>query len=185
MKSIFREYRLFFVFLFKFLIFYIVLTGAYKIYLNQFDKDKYEVDGVTEHVAKSTAVLMNFFNQEARTFPHETENCMRFVMKDRQISRIVEGCNAISVIILFVAFVFAFSNGFKKTFTFILIGSIFIYILNIIRISLLNYAFYNYPEYKRVLHDIFFPLFIYGVVFILWIVWIVKFSGYEMNHNKS
>jgi hypothetical protein len=36
----------------------------------------------------------------------------------------------------------------------------------------------HYPSSRDFLHDIVFPLFIYGVVFLLWIVWVFKFSGH-------
>lgn len=181
MKSVFIQYKPFFLFLFKFLAFYIVFTVVYKLYLNQYDENQYEVDGITKNVAIYSARLLNMFGEEAYTYPNEMGNYMSFLVSNKYVSRVVEGCNAISVIILFAAFVFAFSNTFKRTFVFILAGSIIIYLLNILRIALLNYAFYYYPQYNDFLHDILFPLFIYGVVFVLWIVWITKFSGYEKN----
>ena len=54
-----------------------------------------------------------------------------------------------------------------------------IFILNIFRIALLTAGLYKYPEYGAFLHDILFPLVIYGVVFVLWIVWVIKFSAYS------
>jgi exosortase family protein XrtF len=53
-----------------------------------------------------------------------------------------------------------------------------IFILNIFRIALLTKGLYKYPEYGTFLHDILFPLVIYGVVFVLWIIWVLKFSAY-------
>jgi exosortase family protein XrtF len=51
-----------------------------------------------------------------------------------------------------------------------------IFILNIFRIALLTIGLYKYPEYGTFLHDILFPLVIYGVVFLLWILWVIRFS---------
>jgi exosortase family protein XrtF len=81
-------------------------------------------------------------------------------------------------VILFAAFIFAFSNRWKKTGLYIVIGILIIHVLNIIRIALLTYALYYYPAYEELLHGTIFPLFIYGLVFLLWIFWITKFSGY-------
>lgn len=86
---------------------------------------------------------------------------------------------------MFAAFIFAFSNGFKRTISFILIGSFIIYGLNIVRIALLTYALYYYPEYEELLHGTVFPLFIYGVVFLLWILWVTKFSGYAKRNIEK
>ena len=45
-------------------------------------------------------------------------------------------------------------------------------------IALLSYALYYYPTYEELLHGTVFPLFIYGVVFLLWVFWVLKFSAY-------
>jgi exosortase family protein XrtF len=85
--------------------------------------------------------------------------------------------------ILFAAFIFAFSNRLIKTFLFIITGLFLIYLLNITRIALLSYALYYYPTYEELLHGTIFPLFIYGIVFLLWIVWVTQFSGYDKKAN--
>lgn len=178
MDSIIKQYKPFFSFLIKFLAFYIVFTFVYKMYLNQFDVSKYEVDFISQKVAFQTVGLMNLFGGEAYAYLHEFEPAVKIIFNGKYSARIIEGCNAVSVIILFAAFVFAFSNGVKKTFVFILLGSFLIYVLNIVRIALLTYALYYYPDYEELLHGTVFPLFIYGVVFLLWVLWVTKFSGY-------
>ena len=102
---------------------------------------------------------------------------------NKYLARIIEGCNAISVIILFASFIFAFSAKFKTTFLFILLGSALIFVLNILRIALLTIGLYYYPEYEEFLHNIVFPVVIYGVVFVLWIVWVIKFSSYAKRND--
>jgi exosortase family protein XrtF len=82
---------------------------------------------------------------------------------------------------LFISFVIAFSGKIKNTIYFIIVGSLIIHILNIIRIALLMVAFYHFPKANFILHDILFPLVIYGTVFILWIIWVNKFSFYAKN----
>ncbi|WP_278019687.1 hypothetical protein [Flavobacterium ginsengisoli] len=49
---------------------------------------------------------------------------------------------------------------------------------NILRIATLIVLSYNFPQYYRFLHGTFFPLVIYGYVFILWVFWINRFSKY-------
>ena len=106
------------------------------------------------------------------------ENRVKIIFKEKFVARVIEGCNAISIMILFAAFVFAFATQWKKTMLYIGIGIFLIHILNIIRIALLSFALYYYPKYEAFLHGTIFPLFIYGVVFILWVLWVTKFSGY-------
>ncbi len=160
------------------MLFYFAFAYLYTLYLNQFDASKFQIDGITVMVSKHTASLMNLFNQDYQVIPNEMEASMKIIYKKIYIARIIEGCNAVSVIILFAAFIFAFASEWKKTALYIVSGSVLVYLLNIIRISLLVVAYYYYPDYKEFLHGIVFPLFIYGIVFILWVVWVTKFSKY-------
>jgi exosortase family protein XrtF len=70
----------------------------------------------------------------------------------------VEGCNAVSVMILFV-FVFAFYKG--KKLVFVILGLILLYIMNVLRIVGLNIDS-DYKEYGKTFHDYIFPAVIYG-----------------------
>ena len=46
---------------------------------------------------------------------------------------------------------------------------------NIILITL-SLTMYHYPKYEEVMHSVFFPAAIYGMVFLLWIIWVNKFA---------
>lgn len=176
MKNIFQQHKVFFIFLIKFLLCYLVVTIIYSFYLNHYHTHKNEVDGITYFVAEQTKNTLVFFGAECEIIKHEFEPSYKVIYNSVYIARIVEGCNAISVIILFASFIFAFSNRFIITFLYIFLGSILIFILNIFRIALLTKGLYKYPEYGTFLHDILFPLVIYGVVFLLWILWVIRFS---------
>ena len=184
MKNYWIQYKPFLLFLVKFIFSYLVLTFAYQYYLNHFDIKKYEVDSFTKLVTSQVEQLLLFFNGDARIELHPTQPCYKFYYNGKFVSRIVEGCNALSVIILFISFVIAFSGKIKNTIYFIIAGSLIIHLLNIIRIALLMVAFYHFPEANFILHDILFPLVIYGTVFILWIIWVNKFSFYAKIPNK-
>jgi exosortase family protein XrtF len=178
LKKYWVQYKPFLLFLAKFALTYLVLTFLYQYYLDQFDAKNHEVDGFTKTVTHQVEQSLLFFNCDANVSLHPTEPCYKFLYKGKYISRIVEGCNALSVIILFISFVIAFSGKLKHTILFILVGSLIIHILNITRIALLMVAFYYFPEANTILHDILFPLVIYGTVFILWVIWVNKFSFY-------
>jgi exosortase family protein XrtF len=87
----------------------------------------------------------------------------------------VEGCNVISVVILYAAFIFAFYKG-AKTIFYVLGGIFLLHILNVLRIVLLNIIFLKYPQYEKIGHDYIFPAIIYGGVVVLWLVWIQFFA---------
>lgn len=178
MKQIINQHKPFFVFLIKFLLFYLVLTITYKLFLSNYNIEKNEVDCITFHVAEQTKNALIFFGKDCQIVKHEFEPSYKILYQGKYVARVIEGCNSISVIILFASFIFAFSTSFGKTFSYMLFGSVLIYVLNFFRIALLSVALYHFPHYEHLLHSIIFPLVIYGIVFLLWILWVTKFSGY-------
>jgi len=165
-------------FLGKFFLTYLLLTLVYKSYLNQYDLQQCEVDSFTQIVAKQTKDVMVLFKCDFSIAPNLKESAVNARYNQRPIARIIEGCNGLSVIILFISFVVAFSGKLKPTVLFILGGSLLIHILNVSRIALLCVLMYHYPKQKHLLHGVLFPLLIYGLVFVLWIIWVNKFSKY-------
>jgi len=177
-------YKPFLLFLGKFLLSYLLLTFAYESYLSQFDVTKFETDGFTQLVAKQTKDVMLFFNCDADIEPNVKEPAVNLLYNGKRMARIIEGCNGLSVIILFVAFIIAFSGRIKATILYLIGGSLLIHILNVARIALLCVLMYYFPSQKHFLHGVVFPLFIYGVVFLLWIIWVNKFSKYATKTAK-
>lgn len=178
MKKYFIQYKPFLFFLGKFLLTYLVLTFSYEIYLGQFDVNKFEVDGFTQLVAKQTKELLVFFSCKTAIFNNINEPSIKLLFNQNYVARITEGCNGLSVIILFIAFVVAFTGKLRHTILYIMAGSLLIHILNITRIALLSVLMFYFPEYEHILHGVIFPLFIYGVVFVLWVIWVRKYSVY-------
>jgi len=177
-------YKPFLLFLGKFLLTYLLLTFVYECYLSQFNVDKFEVDGFTQLVAKQSKDVLLVFNQNAFIVPNINESSVNFFFNQKHMVRIVEGCNALSVIILFMSFIIAFSGKARTTILFIIGGSLLIHILNVLRISALCVLIYYFPKQQHFLHGVVFPLFIYGVVFLLWIIWVNKFSLYATKTVK-
>ena len=177
MKTYFIQYRPFLLFLIKFFLVYFVLTFSYKYYLNHFDSALlFQVDGFTQLVANQVNYVLMFLGYDSIIVPHTNEASIKLILNQIFVARVVEGCNALSVMILFVAFVVAFTGKWLHTILFIIAGCLLIHILNVFRIVMLSIALLQYPEQEHLLHGVVFPLFIYGVVFGLWFFWVNKFS---------
>ena len=183
LKKYLTQYKPFLIFLLKFFLSYAILTFLYQIYLNKYDTTQFEVDAITKIVARQAQQTTTFFGYHSEIADNLEQSSVKFFVKEKYVARVVEGCNAISVIILFIAFVIAFKGKIKQTFFFVFLGSILIYVLNIIRIALISIALYKFPAYEHLIHGVIFPLIIYGVVFVLWIVWVNKFSIYATKAN--
>ena len=184
LKNLLQQYKPFLLFLGKFFLSYLILTILYQSYLNQFDVKNAEVDGFTKSVAKQTEWVLSLIDNHSYTTKHLTEPSIKLFYKNKYISRVIEGCNGLSVMILFVAFVIAFSGKFKNTLLFLLFGIVIIHVLNVSRIALLSMALYFYPQFEHFLHGVLFPLIIYGVVFVLWVIWVNNYSSYASVSKK-
>ncbi len=176
MKALLTKYKLVIRFIVVFLAVYSVLTIGYNLYLNLSDGSTFYPDYFTNLVAKQTSALINGMSYDAQILPHANEPSMKIIINGKFVARVIEGCNAMSVIILFLSFIIAFAGQLKTTILYCLAGSIIIYAFNLIRIVILSVGLYHYPWRREMLHTVIFPLLIYGTVFLLWMVWVNRFS---------
>jgi len=88
---------------------------AYKFYIQYSDGSKFYPDYLTHLVAIQTETLLNAFGYDTQVIPHPDEPSMKVILKGQYLARIIEGCNGVSVVILFISFVVAFSGSVKTT----------------------------------------------------------------------
>jgi len=151
--------------------------------LDYSDGSTYYPDYLTNLVAKQSESLLHTFGYNASIAPHPEEPSMKLIINNKFVARVVEGCNSISILILFISFMIAFAGKFKPTFLYILAGSVLIYVVNLLRIAILSIGLYHYPWRREELHTVIFPLIIYGMVFLLWMFWINRFSSLKKEHD--
>jgi exosortase family protein XrtF len=173
-KELILKYRSVVQFVFLFLGSYLLLSFCYAMYLKLSIGGSYHPDFVTHYVARQSTGLISKLGYNAEIIAHETKAQMVLNINGSYLASIIEGCNSISIIILFIAFIVAFAQNFKKTFFFILVGSLLIYVVNVFRIVILAIALYHYPNQEKFLHAVVFPGIIYGMVFLLWMLWIKR-----------
>lgn len=176
MLQLFKKYRSVIRFIFIFLGSYFVLSLFYNAYLVFFRSEVYYPDFITHLVALQSESLIRSLGYSAQILPHKSELSMKLIVNHRYLARIVEGCNAISIIILFASFILAFFGKLRLSLFYIFAGSVIIYAMNVIRIALLAVGLYELPHYSVWFHSILFPLIIYGTVFLLWVFWVRIFS---------
>lgn len=172
MKELFKKYKSVVLFIVLFLGTYLVLSTIYSYYLKASVTGGYYPDYITNLVATQSAAILDALGYFVVMEEYDGRVGMLIIIENTYAVNIVEGCNSVSVVILFVSFIISFAERFKKTVLFLLAGAVLIYIVNLLRIVLLVVASYKYPEYQEVLHSVIFPAIIYGMVFILWVVWV-------------
>ncbi|MBS1590832.1 MAG: archaeosortase/exosortase family protein [Bacteroidetes bacterium] len=101
------------------------------------------------------------------------ETTSDIILKDnRKIIGIADGCNGLELYILYISFLFCFPARIIKIITYILAGSVIIYVANVLRcyfISLMNMERFNLIE---VAHHYVFKLIMYAVIFSLWVLFL-------------
>lgn len=182
MTELFKKYKSVIRFIITFLLVYVILSLAYQLYLELSEDSKYYPDYLTNVASRQSKELLETIGYETRVIPHPDEPSMKLIIRDKFVARMVEGCNSISVIILFISFIIAFSGKLKTTFFYILAGSTLLYIVNLIRIVILSVGLYHYPWRREILHTVIFPAIIYGMVFILWMFWVNRFSNLKSKN---
>lgn len=151
---------------------YFVLIALYQFYLNLYDN--VASDPLSRIIAEQSNFCLGAVGYDAQLVDATDRKGIYFYINEIWASIMVEGCNAISIMILFLAFIFAFYQGIK-TFWFAVGGLFFLYIINVFRIAFLNFLFVEYPDFAHSAHDYLFPAIIYGGVIILWGIWIKFF----------
>lgn len=160
-----------------------LFSVIYKFYLQYSDGSKFYPDYFTHLVGVQSVDILNTLGFDAQILPQESEPSLKLILNKVYVARIIEGCNGLSVLILFISFIIAFSGKLKTTFFYILAGSVLIYVVNILRIVILSIGIFRYPKQTDILHEVVFPAIIYGVVFLLWIFWVNRFSKLHNKHG--
>lgn len=93
------------------------------------------------------------------------------------------GCNGFEIYCIFAGFIIIFSGKFWKTFIYIIIGVIILYISNILRVGMLAIDHYKRLDMFQFNHKFTYVVMVYSLVFALWYYWITKFS-IEKNENS-
>lgn len=154
------------------------MFALYSAYLGktQITEGIFSCAPITKNVAEISVWMVEFLGYESKAIQNTYELSLTMYINEQAVSRVIEGCNAVSIIILFAAFIIAFSNRFFSTLAYVLFGSLIIYFLNIFRIAIIGIGLYEFPEYKMFLHEILFPALIYGLVLVLWVIWVQNYS---------
>lgn len=167
--------------LLRFIGIYLILVFLYQSYLNTSTDPV--LDPISRWVGEQASWIQNQINYPTILIDGEKGVGVYFYVKNEYVSRMVEGCNAISVMIMFLAFILAFYKGYK-TFLFAIGGLVILHGMNVLRIMGLNIVLIDHGNYGTMFHDYVFPAIIYGTVVVLWIVWI-KFFALKKLHESA
>ncbi len=173
-----KEFKPAFRFLAVFLGLYLGLNIVYGLWISSYGN---QADKATILVTNQTSWVLNRFGENTQTRLKEGAPTVSILKDSRIALGVFEGCNSINVMIVFVAFLFAFKGSWKSMAWFLPLGLVLIYIANLVRVILLYYVAEYWRQYFYYIHKYLFTAVIYLIVFILWWWWIEKISGVSLK----
>lgn len=172
-KNLLREFKPAILFLAKFMVIYLLGNLLYGWYITYWYP---AVDPVTSWVTNQSAGILDLFGWETSTYNHIVKPTTYIVHNQKSVIAVYEGCNGLNVVVVFLAFLFAFGPISKKLFWFVPLGIIVIHLSNLARIILLFLVSIQLPDFLYFTHKYLFTAFIFFFVFLLWFWWVLKLS---------
>jgi exosortase family protein XrtF len=156
-------------FLLKFLGLYIVGNILYGLFVHAWYP---AVDPITAWVTQQTSGVLTLCGWETHVVENTHKATANIIYEGKAILAVFEGCNGLNVMIIFVAFLFAFGPYSKRLIWFTPLGLIIIHIFNLFRIFLLFFVSIEMQKFLYFTHKYFFTAILYVIVFALWVIWI-------------
>lgn len=167
------EFKPTILFLVKFIGLYLVINLLYGFYVSAYLPGP---DPATSEVSDQTSILLNTCGWSTSTVDSLTKPITLLSEESRTVLAIYEGCNGINVMIIFVAFLFAFGPVSRQLLWFIPTGLVILHLANLLRVAVLFWVSLYQPDFMYFLHKYLFTAFLYVIVFVLWIFWVRRFS---------
>ncbi|MFC4233163.1 hypothetical protein ACFOW1_14780 [Parasediminibacterium paludis] len=146
------------------LVFWKLAYQAYLLPHRTIDKPLTMITGLT--TAKILSIVYN-----ANIFTSTPDGGYASIyMGTRKILRISDGCNALEPFIIYCIFIVSFPNGYLRRVGFLIMGICIVFMLNVLRCSILADLSIYHKTYTDILHHYVFSLIVYGCIFGL-MVW--------------
>ncbi len=94
-------------------------------------------------------------------------------------------CDGSVLFALFVSFVIAFPGPWKHKMWFLPLGVILIHLFNVLRVLGLAVIVHINEDWLAFNHDYTFTIIVYAFVFLLWWIWVNKFSGLGLTKSRK
>lgn len=172
--TLLQEFKPALTFLSKFLILYFVGNMLYGAYVEAHET---EADRVTFLVTAQTSWVLNRLGYET-TYENTMNDLPKVALMQAGdiVLNVYEGCNGINVMIVFIAFLFAFGGTLRNLAIFIPVGLFVIHFFNLMRIGFLFYLALNDMPRFYYYHKYLFTATLYVIVFGLWAFWLWRFN---------
>ena len=160
----------------KFLITSIILFTIWKVCYHLYLKPTRLIDiPLTVQTANNTqqllqAIYPNYnFTNEQRLPKEKIDFFGVYIMKDsKKIIGIFDPCNALEVFVIYIGLIICLPSNFKRMALYIVLGIVGLYILNILRCTVLGILNINSSVYVDFAHHYLFTMVVYIGIFLGW-----------------
>jgi len=165
----------------EFLKFLLRILGMYILWFLLYDlwlKPAGKIDFWLTNIESDNAVKL--LNWTGMNLGHNVKWLNHYIVSSgKNILIISHACNGLILYPIFSGLILVLPGPIFRKLTYMILGCLVIYIVNLIRIiSLISIQYYN-PKYLDFNHKYTFVIFVYSVIFGLWYFWINKFSSYK------
>lgn len=164
------------IFLFKVFCIYLVWYMAYELWILP---NSYIDEPLSKNIASVSAGILTFLGEEVFHYNRVVG------LVGTAGGEIVDGCNGIAAIGLFLGFIFAYPGAWMPRVYFSIFGIAVIYLVNVTRIVVLSYIQLYWPQAFEFTHDYSTTAIFYFVIFILWMVWANYGDPIETSTNEN
>jgi exosortase family protein XrtF len=170
--------------LLRFFLLFIVLYTSWYVLYEQVINPNGKLDSVVINASVyGTDHLLRIFG--FTTFTANTDTIRVVGIDGTNGVWIGDPCNGITLFALFTAFLLAFPGPVKHKLWFIPLGIFSIFLVNTFRIAALCVIVQKKPEWLAFNHDYVFKIVVYGFIFLLWMLWVNRFSPFQRLKQAS
>lgn len=164
-----KKYKPIAVFLASALLLYIGWFLVYELWLHP--------KGYLDLLVIKNSIFLSKHFLTAFGFHIDIENTRKIFIESKAGIFVGDECNGLSLFALFAGFIISYPGSIKSKVLFIPIGILFIHLLNVLRICGLLILQLYAPQFMEFNHTYTFTILVYGFIFLLWMLWINKFSA--------
>ena len=116
---------------------------------------------------------------------HYYSNHLTWYFENGGYIAIIDGCSGLKASFQFIVIILFFQGPWKHKIWYIPLGLFILFLSNIVRIVGLSLVVFHYNSYFAFAHDYLFRPFFYGMIFLLWIVWVERFKNRKKHLTQN
>lgn len=156
------EYTFVFMVLFLYILF--------QVFLSSFIYSKFSF--VTNSLLNLSTGILNFFGYEAS---YSYANFFLYI-KGVPVILIGNVCNGLDLMYLLVILIWCYPIGLIHKIWFSVVGVLVLHFINLVRVICLTLNYWHFRQSFEFNHKYLFVVIVYGLMFLLWYMWVAKFG---------